>query len=90
MSGNPWIDHVRAYAKQHGISYMCAVSDPNCSKSYKEKQKPKSLTTPVSAKAPPVKTVPPKTESSSTNSNTFKLVDKNYISKSKAPFYIYI
>ena len=71
MSGNPWIDHVRAYAKQHGISYMCAVSDPNCSKSYKEKQKPKAITSPVPTKAPPTKaramaavktlTSPPKT-----------------------------
>ena len=36
MSSNPWIDHVRAFAKQHNLSYMCAATDPNCSKSYKE------------------------------------------------------
>ena len=40
MSSNKWTEHVRAYAKQHGLSYMCAATDPNCSKSYKEGEHP--------------------------------------------------
>ena len=96
MLNNPWVNHVREFAKQHNLTYMCAASTPECSKSYKEKQKPKAITAPASAaaSAPVVakavaKTVAPKTESSSSNGNTFKLVDKSYIPKSKPPFYIY-
>ena len=86
---NKWIDHIKSFAKQHGLSYGCALSDPNCSKSYKEGKttttKTKAITAPVVAK-----TVAPKTESSSSASgNTFKLIDKSYIPKSKPPFYIY-
>jgi hypothetical protein len=35
---NKWIEHIRTYAKSKNISYSCAVSDPECSKTYKEKQ----------------------------------------------------
>lgn len=35
---NKWIEHIRTYAKNKNISYSCAVSDPDCSKTYKEKQ----------------------------------------------------
>ena len=27
---DPWIQHVRVFAKQHGLSYMYAVTDPQC------------------------------------------------------------
>ena len=60
MSNNPWIQHVREYAKQHGLSYMCAATDPNCSKAYKEGKTPttktKTVTAPTSA---PVKVTTP-------------------------------
>ena len=41
--GNPWTDHVSEFARQRGISYMCAMSDPDCSLEYqykKSKSKP--------------------------------------------------
>ena len=54
MSSNPWILHVKAYAKEKGLSYMCAATDPNCSKSYKEGKnattKTKAITAPVPTK----------------------------------------
>jgi len=46
---NTWIDHIKSYAQQHGLSYGCALSDPNCSKSYKEKQNPTTQTKPNAA-----------------------------------------
>ncbi len=32
-----WTNHVKKYAKEHGISYMCAISD--ASKTYTKKDK---------------------------------------------------
>ena len=94
---NTWINHIKSYAKQHGLSYACALTDPNCSKSYKEKQKRKAITTPASAPASaPVaakavaKAVTPKTESSSSaGGNAFRVIEFNHIPKSNPPFYIY-
>jgi hypothetical protein len=37
--GNKWTDHVRAFASSKGVSYMCAMSMPECSASYKGKGK---------------------------------------------------
>ena len=31
---NPWVEHVRKYAATHNISYMCAISHPDCKNSY--------------------------------------------------------
>lgn len=31
---NPWIEHVRQWSKSHGVSYMCAVSKPECKAAY--------------------------------------------------------
>lgn len=31
---NRWVEHVRSYASQHGLSYGCALSDPQCKASY--------------------------------------------------------
>jgi len=33
---NPWFEHVRKYAKSHGINYPNAVKDPKCKASYKK------------------------------------------------------
>jgi hypothetical protein len=33
--GNSWTDHVRAFATKNNLSYMCAMSDPQCSATYK-------------------------------------------------------
>jgi hypothetical protein len=32
---NPWIQHVKSYAKKNKLTYSCALSDPNCKSSYK-------------------------------------------------------
>jgi hypothetical protein len=37
---NPWIQHVKRYAKEHNVSYMCAISDAK--KTYK-KTEPKKV-----------------------------------------------
>lgn len=31
---NAWIQHVRAFAEEHNLSYACALSNPNCKASY--------------------------------------------------------
>ena len=33
---NPWINHVKKYAKKKGISYSKAMKDANCKSSYKK------------------------------------------------------
>ena len=89
MSNNKWVEHVKAYAKQHGLSYMRAATEPNCSKTYKEKQNPTTKTKAITAPAA-AKTAAPKSESSSTTGNTFKEIDINNIPRSKTPFYVYV
>ena len=32
---NKWIEHIRNYAKTHNLSYSCALSNPDCKKSYR-------------------------------------------------------
>ena len=42
---NPWIEHVRKYAKDNNITYMCAITE--ASKTYKKtKATPKMTTKP--------------------------------------------
>ena len=31
---NPWIQHVKSFAKQHGITYWKALKSPQCKSSY--------------------------------------------------------
>lgn len=31
---NPWIEHVRRYAEQKGVTYACALSDPRVRDGY--------------------------------------------------------
>ena len=93
MSSNPWIQHVRAFAKERGLSYMCAATDPNCSKSYKEGKNTKTTTTTAKTLAPaPAKVVAPKTEikSSYTNDNTFKEIDKKTMHQKVINHFMYI
>lgn len=33
---NAWINHVRMFAKKHGMSYRDALRDPKCKSSYKK------------------------------------------------------
>ena len=40
--GNKWIDHVRKYAKEHNLTYACALSQPDIKNNY-EKVIKKSL-----------------------------------------------
>lgn len=37
---NPWVEHVKKYAKEHNISYMCAVAMAKASYKAPEKVKP--------------------------------------------------
>jgi hypothetical protein len=61
-----WVQHVKAYAKKHNVSYMCAVSD--ASKTYKKKVvkkkavKPKAVVKKVVKKKEVVKKVVKKKE----------------------------
>ena len=34
----PWVKHVKKFAKVNEVTYGCAMSDPDCSKSYKTKE----------------------------------------------------
>jgi hypothetical protein len=36
---NPWIVHVKAFAKAHGMNYAQAIKSPACKASYKKKGK---------------------------------------------------
>ena len=31
---NRWVEHVKEFSRQKGVSYGCAVSDPECKSSY--------------------------------------------------------
>jgi len=35
LKSNPWIQHIKAFAKSHGISYWKALKSPQCKSSYK-------------------------------------------------------
>jgi len=38
---NAWVEHIREFAKRHIMSYGCALSNPECLRSYKKKKEPK-------------------------------------------------
>lgn len=44
MPSNPWIEHVRAFAKANNISYGCAITEAKASYTKKEKPKPEPET----------------------------------------------
>jgi hypothetical protein len=57
---NSWIEHVKKFAKKNGLSYACAISNPDCKNSYKPKPKDKDKKKVVEApkaKAPVFKPV---------------------------------
>lgn len=35
---NPWIEHVKKYAKNNGLKYTDALKDAKCKSSYKKKE----------------------------------------------------
>jgi len=35
---NSWIEFVKQYASEHGLSYACALSSPGCKESYQQQQ----------------------------------------------------
>jgi len=37
MVNNPWIEHVRNFAKANNVSYLCAITMPECKASYRNK-----------------------------------------------------
>ena len=38
---NPWVEHVKNFASQNGISYGCALSTPECREEYQQNKTPK-------------------------------------------------
>ena len=38
---NPWIEHIKNYAKKNNITYGCALSLPDCKNTYKKKSEKK-------------------------------------------------
>jgi len=42
---NPWVLHVKDYAKKNDLSYMCAMSQPECKASYKKPTPVKKIKT---------------------------------------------
>ena len=42
---NKWVEHIKAFAKAHNISYGCALSNPECLASYKAKKNTKETHT---------------------------------------------
>ena len=69
---SPWVEHVRKYAKDNNISYMCAISD--ASKTYDKKKPIKKKSEPVKKKKEPVKKkseVKKKTEPIKKNKSNF-------------------
>ena len=39
---NSWVEHVRKWSADHGVSYMCATSMPACKEAYKKGKAPKN------------------------------------------------
>jgi hypothetical protein len=48
---NPWVEHVRKYAKDNNITYMCAITE--ASKTYKKTKATPKMTTKPQPKPPP-------------------------------------
>ena len=40
--GNAWTDHIRDFAKRNNMTYMCALSNPECKAEYKSKKPQKA------------------------------------------------
>jgi hypothetical protein len=40
---NPWVEHVRNYARDHNMTYFCALSQPECKTSYKKPARAKAV-----------------------------------------------
>jgi hypothetical protein len=48
---NPWVEHVKKYAKDNNITYMCAITE--ASKTYKKTKATPKMTTKAIPKPPP-------------------------------------
>jgi hypothetical protein len=53
MSSNPWINHVRKYAKDNNMPYACAITEAGAS--YKKKEKPKKEVKPALSRSQALK-----------------------------------
>ena len=54
-----WIEHIKEFAKQKNLSYGCALSDPECSRTYRLKYPPKTKKTKAVPVPVPTPTPPP-------------------------------
>jgi hypothetical protein len=41
MPATAWVEHVKKCAKEKGLSYMCAATDEDCKRTYRESKPPK-------------------------------------------------
>ena len=48
---NAWVEHVKKCAKEKGLSYMCAATDEECKRTYRESKPPKPPKAPKAKKA---------------------------------------
>jgi hypothetical protein len=48
-----WIQHIKDFAKEKNLSYGCALSDPECSRTYRLKHPPKTKKTKTAPTPPP-------------------------------------
>lgn len=39
---NPWIEHIKEYARRNNMTYMCALSNPQAVAEYRAKKTAKS------------------------------------------------
>lgn len=53
--GNTWIEHVKKFAADNNISYMCAIADPRTKASYTKVEKPIKIKTEKVKKEKPIK-----------------------------------
>ena len=66
---NPWVEHVRKFAKENGITYMCAISE--ASKTYK-----KSKDEPTRKKSETIKQITKETPEQDKRYNLPPLISK--------------
>jgi len=55
---NAWIEHVRKWSKDNGVSYMCAISKPECKAAYKGGKAPSGKSKKPAMVASPAKPAP--------------------------------
>jgi hypothetical protein len=66
---NKWVQFVKEYAREHNLSYMCALTDKNCRQAYLEKQNRSMSSITMSSKSRSSKSRSSKSRSSKSRSS---------------------